>query len=279
MATRYTLTGNLPGLIGADPDTLVVTISTNLDGALTTDDGETIPPGEQLVPLSSTGTFAVNPPATNSTGLNVTDGSLRYVIRARKRDASGKRIEWSSGFFTLTGPADLSAKVGTATGPIYDALAAEVTALAEAAVAAEVDAQVPGLVSDSGKRTENFPTTNLSLTSSTGDVPGVTATIVGNGRPVEVTAYAPFVYHSAVALVQGAITVNGAHDNAVGSQLGGVVSYTSGLGGPIFVRRITDPLTVGQTYVFGLRIASTAAGTATLIGLPAAPIQIDAISR
>lgn len=279
MATRYTLTGNLPGLIGADPSTLVVTISTNLDGALTTDDGETIPPGEQQVPLSPTGTFAVAPPATNSAGLNIADGSLRYIIRARKRDASGKRIEWSSGYFTLTGPADLSTKIGTATGPIYDATAAKVAQLAEEAVAAEVEAQVPGLVSDYGKRTENFTTTNLVITSTTGDVPGVMATVVGNGRPVEVTAYAPFVYHSAVALVQGAITVDGAHDNAVGSQLGGVVSYTPGLGGPIFVRRITDPLTVGQTYTFGLRIASTAVGTATLIGLPAAPIQIDAISR
>lgn len=119
MTTSYTLTGDLASLLGGDikaPKHVKVTLSTNLgDVALVDlDANEVRLSGTTRVDLTDDLTFSLSLIATNSTGTNVTDGTLRYKVDAIYRDANNRERTWTSGYFTLTADADLSDKAGAA---------------------------------------------------------------------------------------------------------------------------------------------------------------------
>lgn len=116
MTTEHTLTGNILDLIGsADPSRVTLaTVDTNLETALVDyDNNEVRLAGPKQLSIATDGTFSIDLIATDSTGTNVLDDSLRYVVRVLYKDATGRERSWDTGYFELTADADLSDKAGS----------------------------------------------------------------------------------------------------------------------------------------------------------------------
>lgn len=276
MATRYTLTGNLCDLLGADASRIVATLRTNLgDKALVDlDTNKTAVKTTTRLDLDANGGFSISLIGTNSAGININGGTLRYCVDVRWFDSDGNPQRWTSGYFTLTGPADLATKISTATGPTYDALTARIQELANAAVAAAISDQMPGAVLGPKTRTDPFSSTNASPTSSTGDIAGLTQNVTGNGRPVRISVYLPSVYHATAGTkVNAGITVDGDILSPLGGQLSGVTSPNTDQGPPLILERTTTNLTAGQVYSIGVRMWS-AGGNLAVLAATYAPLQL-----
>lgn len=116
MTTTRTLTGNLSEAIGAPANSrnVIVTWETNLDNQplVDLDNDVTYPPRPVRITVEDDGTFSVALIATNSTGINVSDGSLRYRIVAQYWTPAGRKAWFDSGLFPLTADTDLSDVVG-----------------------------------------------------------------------------------------------------------------------------------------------------------------------
>lgn len=116
MTTSHTLTGDLSSILGLDTARRIqqVLLDTNLgDVALVDLDNNVVRlSGSERITIDSAGTFSVDLIATDSTGINVTDGSLRYRVSVQYKDARNV-CNWDSGYFELTADADLSDKAGS----------------------------------------------------------------------------------------------------------------------------------------------------------------------
>lgn len=121
MTTTHTLTGNLSEAIGQPVTSrnVIVTWSTNLgDQPLVDLDNDIVYlPQPTRIPVGDDGTFTVELIATDSTGTNVTGGTLRYTITAQYWSPNGQKRTWECRNFTLTANADLSSLIGTADPP------------------------------------------------------------------------------------------------------------------------------------------------------------------
>lgn len=121
MTTTHTLTGNLSEAIGQPVTgrTVIVTWSTNLgdEPLVDIDNDVTYIPGPVRIHVNDDGTFSVDLIATNSSGTNVPDNSLRYTITAQYWSPAGMKKSWSLRNFALTTDADLSSLIGTADPP------------------------------------------------------------------------------------------------------------------------------------------------------------------
>lgn len=117
MTTEHTLTGNLADLAGSSTPSRIIlaTIDTNLNGEALKDydNNEVRLDGPKQLVLATDGTFSIDLIATDSTGTNVLDDSLRYIVRVNYKDATGRTRSWDSGYFDLTADADLSDKAGS----------------------------------------------------------------------------------------------------------------------------------------------------------------------
>lgn len=124
MTTTYALTGDLSTILGLDTPRRITSaqIDTNLDTdtpLVDLDNNGVRLPGPESITVGSDGTFSLTLIATNSTGININDGSLRYIVRVAYKDAAGNTRSYSSGYFAHTAAQDLSDVVGTsASGPI-----------------------------------------------------------------------------------------------------------------------------------------------------------------
>lgn len=117
MTTSYTLTGDFNDLLGEEPRITGAWLETNLPAGtalVDLDANKVLLSGPKRITLDASNVFSISLIATNSTGTNVTDGTLRYRVRAQYSDGTGVPRTWESGFFDLTAAADLSDKVGGA---------------------------------------------------------------------------------------------------------------------------------------------------------------------
>lgn len=273
MTTFHTFTGDLRPIVGAGATSIKAAIGTNLpdDVALVDLDNQTVYlPRRAAVDLASDATFSEQMVGTNSTGINVLDGNLRYTLYVSYRDADGKRRDWDSGPFELIAAADLSAVAGTGIAVDVDSSAALVGTLVEQAV----QDHTPGMSLGAPKRITNFTTTNVTNTSTTGNINELQKTIVGQGRPVKLTFYAPGVWHSVANTVVSVAIIRDANIIGSDTQVGTAKSSSTTTGEPLVIIRETDPLVAGTSYTFTVRVWGAAAGTSTLVAASYLPIQL-----
>ncbi|MCX6399241.1 MAG: hypothetical protein NTX33_04820 [Propionibacteriales bacterium] len=114
MTTTYTLTGDLSDLLGSDAVAVVATLGTNLgDVGLIDLDANTVRlPERAAIPLDENLGFSITLIATNSSGTNIVDESLRYIVNVDYIDGLGSRRSWDSGYFELTANTDLADAAG-----------------------------------------------------------------------------------------------------------------------------------------------------------------------
>jgi hypothetical protein len=164
-------------------------------------------------------------------------------------------------------------------GPsLYEAVTAAQAAEAGAEAAlAEMEAALeahPGAELGFAERTTNFTTT--ATATLTGDITGLSITVIGTGQPVDVAVYLPSVRHSvANTTVAGYLSVNGV---TTGGQTSGTSSPSTTEGRTAYLKRrmvLTD--TVSYTFQAGL--FGAAAGTVTSLGNANFPMQIMATAR
>lgn len=277
MTTSYAFTGNIKDVVGAGATAVKANIGTNLgDLALVDLDALAIRlPERAPVTVASNGTFTTTLIATNSAGINIPDGALRYILYVSYRDAQGKRRDWNSGYFALTANTDLSAVVGTDVVVEVDAASAMVTSLVEQAV----QDHTPGIELGYFQRASNFTTTNTSSSSTAGNITGMSVTIVGQGRPVDLRFHCCSVYHSVANTPVSAVIIRDGNLTGADNQIGGVISQSTTTGPSLMMTRRTNTLTLGVSYTFTVRVWSSAAGTATLVGAAYCPIELTITSR
>lgn len=226
--------------------------------------------------VASDGTFTTTLLATNSAGINVLDGTLRYVLNVTYRDADGKRRSWSSGYFALTAATDLSGVAGTDVAATVDDVAAMVSSL----VLQEVQDHTPGIDLGTASRTSAFTTTNTTAgNGSLGLITGLTVTITGTGRPVDVRFTAPAVYHSVANTFVG-VSINAGNPlAATNATFASSQSTLTNNGNGLEATLRTPALNVGQSYTFQVNVWGGAAGTCTLAAAAYGPIQLAVTSR
>ncbi|MBM7518261.1 pyocin knob domain-containing protein [Nocardioides nitrophenolicus] len=120
MTTSYNLTGNIRDLIGETSKSATAYLSTNLgDVALVDLDANQVRlAGSKRIPLAAGGTFTTSLIATNSTGTNISGGTLRYRVTVVYKDPNGQTRTWDSGLFAHTATQDLSDVVAAGVPPV-----------------------------------------------------------------------------------------------------------------------------------------------------------------
>lgn len=147
------------------------------------------------------------------------------------------------------------------------------------AVEEQVEGHVPGTDLGTFQRPSNATSTTTAVTDAAGDITGMSVTVVGQGRPVDIRFFAPGVYHSvANTLVSVIIICNGDVLNT-NNQLGTERSHLTNNGPSVAITRRTGVLTAGVSYTFKARLWSAAAGTSTLVGAAYCPIELAVTSR
>lgn len=109
--TRYTLTGNVCTLSGVEfdsPSRIAAYVESNAStGAIIDLISNEIQLGTAVLNLTQSGSFNVNLIASNSADINAT--GIQYQVHINYPDDSlGRRVDWSSGWFSLTANTDLS---------------------------------------------------------------------------------------------------------------------------------------------------------------------------
>lgn len=118
MTTSYTLSGSFRDIVGSEARGLMAFVDTNLgaDALVDYDNNLVRLPGLARIPVNDDGTFSISLIATNSSGTNVPNGDLRWIVYAAWKGPE-EAHRWSSGFFELTSSLNLSDAVPTAGTP------------------------------------------------------------------------------------------------------------------------------------------------------------------
>lgn len=279
MTTTYTLTGKFidVGLDVIAGTKIVATVGTNLArlGLIDLDDDLTGLPRPKRLSVADDGSFSIDLIGTNSTGINVLDGTLRYIVRAEYPDGHGGKINWDSGFFELTANADLSDKAGTDVAIEVSEATAMVSTLVEQAV----QDHTPGIDLGVASRTSNFTTTAVASSDTAGNIPSLVLNVVGQGRPIDIRFHCPSVRHSVANTTVSAVIIRDGNVTSADNQIGAVKSASTTDGPSMTIVRRTGVLVAGTPYVFNVRVWGAAAGTCTLVGAAYCPIELTATSR
>lgn len=276
MTTSYAFTGNVRNVVGAGATAIKAAIGTNLgDLALVDlDAGSVRLPERAPVEIDSAGDFVESLIATNSSGINILDGSLRYILYLSWRDAQGRNRDWNSGYFELVTNTDLSAVAGTDVAVEADAVAAMVSTL----VQQEVENHTPGILLGSSTRTTLVTSTATTAALATA-IANLSVTITGKGRPVDVRLFAPIVWNSVGANVAcSAMIVRDGNPNSTDNQFGSAYSPATNTGPSLLVARTTNPLVDGTQYTFTARLW-TPSGQANILPGVNFPLELTVTSR
>ena len=148
------------------------------------------------------------------------------------------------------------------------------------AVAEAVEAHTPGMELGYASRTSTFTTTNITPGNIAGQIPGLSITLVGQGRPIDLRFTAGGVWHSvANAAVSVFISQSVPAGVLTNNILGATRSTLTNSGPSLEISRRTAPLTVGVTYTFIVVVSGAVAGTSSMFGATYSPIEFVATSR
>lgn len=139
----------------------------------------------------------------------------------------------------------------------------------DAAVAAAVEAHTPGIELGYAERTSNYAVT------SGGAIAGLSVTVTGQGRPVDIEFRCRGVFHTTIGTLLEATIVDGS-SNIYGSAKAQTFSTADG---PVIGVRSRKILTNGQSYTLTVNIAQNTAGTMTWMGSSARPMWLSVVSR
>jgi hypothetical protein len=141
------------------------------------------------------------------------------------------------------------------------------SATIDAAVEEAVEAHTPGATLGFAERATVFTATANS------DIPTLSVTVIGQGRPVDVRFYCSRAYHSvANTLISARIKRNGTI-----VQEGSILSPVT-TGGPSMHVLHTETLTNGVSYTYTVQAFQGAAGTMTF-GVTLGPMHLSVTSR
>lgn len=278
MTTTYTLQGKfrdharnpIPGT------RLTATVSTNLGSLALNDLGDNAVdlPRATRLSVAADGTFSVTLTATNATGISVLDGTLRYIVNVAYSDEHGNDLHWDSGYFELTGNTDLSTVAGT--DAVIDVSTA--TVMVSTLVQQAVQNHTPGIDLGTVARTTAVTSTATTVTAATA-ISGLSVSITGQGRPVDLRFFAPIVYNSGGANVAvSAMILRNGDPVSTDNQLGSVYSPATNLGPALTIVRRTAPIAVGAAVTFTVRLW-TPSGTANILPSATYPIELSVTSR
>lgn len=278
MTTTYAFTGNIKSIVGTGATGINAALGTNLgEGTALVDLDNSVLrlPERAPVELAADGTFSESLIASNSAGINILDGNLRYILYLSWRDAQGKRRDWNSGYFALTTNTDLKSVAGTDVAIEVDQAAAMVATL----VQQEIENHTPGIDLGSTTRTSNAMSTTVVSTNAAGDIANLSLNITGQGRPVDVRFHAPGVYHSTANALVSVILICNNNVNDTNNQIGTENSPLTNNGPSMSITRRTGVLAAGASYTFKVRLWGAVAGTSTLVAASFCPIELTVTSR
>ncbi len=278
MVTRYAVTGNiadfLGNTVGASQAVLYVRNNVPAGKALFDVDGNVLhPPGASRLTVGSDGTVTASLIATNSPGINVPDGALRWEIFGHVYDDAGHEQPWTSGPFELTTNRTLAQVAGTGSPVDVDASSMLVATLVEQAMQDHTPGTLLGIVN---RASPAITSTAASVGAAT-PVAGLSLTITGQGRSVEVHLRAPMAYSSTANVPVSVMLVRDGNTAHTDNQYAPVFSPLTNAGPSLDVATVTDPIPIGVVAVFTVRVWTSSGSTAVLF--PQANYRIQLIAR
>lgn len=143
------------------------------------------------------------------------------------------------------------------------------TAGVDAAVQQAVEDHTPGIELGYSERTSNY------AAAAGGTITGISVTVVGQGRPVDIEFRCKGAYHTVIGTLLDTTIVD-ASANIIGSAR---IQTWSTSDGPVVGIRARKVLTDGVSYTYTVTVSQNAAGTHTFIGSAARPIWLSVVSR
>lgn len=147
------------------------------------------------------------------------------------------------------------------------------------AVEEQVEGHIPGTDLGTVLRATSATSTTTAATDPAGDLTGLSVTVVGQGRPVDVRFHAPGVYHSVANTLVSVILMCNGEVVGTNNQIGTENSPRTDNGPSMSISRRTGILTTGTSYTFSVRLWGAAAGTSTLVAASFCPIELAVTSR
>jgi hypothetical protein len=148
----------------------------------------------------------------------------------------------------------------------------------DAAVEEAVEAHTPGIELGYASRTTTYTTTSTVTGASAVTITGLSVTVTGQGRPVDVRFYCPSVYHSVANTFVGA-SVNTGNPVGVNANLMAQQSTLVNNGPSILIDYRTGILTLGASYTFQVSVWGAVAGTSTFVAASYCPMELSVTSR
>lgn len=137
-------------------------------------------------------------------------------------------------------------------------------------------ALLPGSAQGSSIKTSSYTTTATTITTT--PITGLSVTVTGQGRYVDVEFVCGAVYHSVAATrVIAHLLVNGA-SGSNDSQAISVSSPVNNAGVSLILRR-TILLTAGSSYTFEIGSYGAAAGTCNFVAVASVPMTLTVTNR
>lgn len=141
-----------------------------------------------------------------------------------------------------------------------------------------VQDHTPGIELGYASRTSSITSTATTSTGATALV-GLSVTVTGQGRPVDLRFFCPSIYHTTANAGVSVVIVRDGNVTGGDNQIGARFSPVTTTGPSLSITRRTATLVDGVSYTFTVRAWGTVAGTCTLVGAPFCPIELTVTSR
>lgn len=280
MTTKHFLSGDLRdlGLDAIGDRRAVVWLVTNLPAGVALvdyDAGQVVLRGRKRIPLTGS-TFLTELIATDSTGTNVPDESLRYGVYVDHYEdgEANKPTTWFSGWFTLTEDSTLAVKANSSVSALVDL---DELAL-DAAINAKVATKVPGTELAYVQAVAGMTTTNTTAGGAGGNLTALQVTFTSNGRPVDIEFYIAAARHSVANTRISVLLVVDGVTFGTSNQAGNVTAPSTAAGNSLYIKRRVV-FAAGASVTIVPNVYAAAAGTTTLTADTVQPAWMSVTSR
>lgn len=144
------------------------------------------------------------------------------------------------------------------------------TADIDTAVAEAVETHTPGIHAGMADITSTWPTSSTQL------IPGLSITVVGTGRPVDVEFFCPRVWNGTTANTYISARI---FRNGVQATDGGVFSPVTTAGPSLYVKHAEPTIAVGVSVTFTVQAFLGSAGNHSFYASLASRCYLKAVSR